>query len=108
MAEVGRVTPGKPIWPGHHGELPERGSRTEDESKRRKPPVGDTEPESPPEEKEDHSSGHLDEYVQIGVRKRCPESPKSVTTGRTGERQGECGESRCKPAGLPRVPRFGA
>jgi hypothetical protein len=62
MAEVGHVTPGKPIWPEHHGELPERPApRKEDEQPRKRPPrAGDDEPPAP---SEDERGGHVDEYV---------------------------------------------
>lgn len=64
MAEVGRVTPGKPIWPGHHGgELAVdrvTPSKDEEQGKKRKPAErGTTTPPGP----DDDTHGHVDEYV---------------------------------------------
>ncbi len=65
MAEVGRVTPGKPIWPGHHG-----GEMTVDritppkdqEQGKKRQPGGGQQGDAPAAPGEDHH-GHVDEYV---------------------------------------------
>jgi len=63
MAEVGHVTPGKPIWPEHHGEIPERRVPRKDEEpqRRKRPPAAEEEP--PAGGEDEKPGGHLDEYV---------------------------------------------
>jgi hypothetical protein len=63
MAEVGHVTPGKPIWPEHHGELPARRSppRKEHEGNAERGPGA--EQEQPEPDADDQGGGQLDEYA---------------------------------------------
>lgn len=59
MPDVGRVTPGKPIWPESHRDEPQR-KRDEQEApeKREKRPSQDANDKRDPP-----AGGHIDEYV---------------------------------------------
>jgi hypothetical protein len=60
MSEVGRVTPGKPIWPEPHRDLPERQRDEQEDStperRKKKQEQRDAPPDAP-------AGGHIDEYV---------------------------------------------
>ena len=64
MADIGRVTPGKPIWPDPHEERPKRqrheqGDWEDSRSSPGEGPDGHSDGERP----EGHDDGHVDEYV---------------------------------------------